>query len=200
MRGRTRRRLLRWGIVAGLVGLVSVFIVSFALTSVLGGRTVGSGGGTSEIVEGVGEAVPLESAGHVREGQTVSYSTTPPTSGEHWPSPASCGIYDEPVPDERVVHNMEHGHVIISHNLPDPDYTNEASRLKQLAEGLPDVNRWGIVRPYSRIDEGSVAMTAWGVQDRVQGVDEARIRRFYETYIRNKFSEETSRRGTAIPC
>jgi hypothetical protein len=39
------------------------------------------------------------------------YKTNPPTSGNHNPSPANTGILG-PVPDENLVHNLEHGHVI----------------------------------------------------------------------------------------
>ncbi len=150
------------------------------------------------MVEGVGEGVDImPTANHITDpSQVVNYSTVPGTSGDHWVTPSECGIYDEPLADDRVVHNMEHGHVIISYNLPNPD---DASQMRKLAEGLPQLERWGIVRPYSRIDEGTVAMTAWGVIDQVQGVDEERIKLFYETYIRNRFSDETAAVGP-IPC
>ena len=146
--------------------------------------------------ERAGESVPLEGAGHVDFGQTVSYGTTPPTSGSHWGAPADCGVYDREVADEHVVHNMEHGHVIISYNLPD---AADAERIEGLAEKLPDLGEWGIVRPYSKIDPGTVAMTAWRVIDTVKGVDKQRITSFYETYYRNRHSEETAAVGP-IPC
>ena len=71
--------------------------------------------------------------------------------------------------------------------------------MQELAEELPDLDMWGIVRPYSKIPEGTVAMTAWGVRDMVQGVDEVRIREFYEANFRNRNSPETARVGP-IPC
>ena len=148
------------------------------------------------MVEGVGTSVPSIGAAHIPVGNFATYNTSPPTSGSHWAAPAECGIYDEELSDERVVHNMEHGHVVISYNLPDP---MEAGRLLQLAGDLPDLESWGIVRPYSNIDSGTVAMTAWGVIDQIQGVDEQRIGKFYDTYIRNRLSDETARVG-AIRC
>ena len=196
MRAKTWRKVRKWGFF-GLAGTVAaLIIISFALSSFPGGLHSASGGRTA-VVEGVGRSVPITGANHVSEGQTVSYSTTPPTSGSHWLSPASCGVYDTELPDERVVHNMEHGHAIISYNLQDPE---EVRRLLEVARSLPELNRWGIVRPYSKIDPGKVAMTAWGVIDEVEGVDEARIRAFYDAYHRNQFSTETSRLGWAIPC
>ena len=140
--------------------------------------------------------VPTLDAHHIPAGETASYSTVPPTSGPHWPATAQCGAYDEELPDELVVHNMEHGHVIISHNLPDPD---QLRMMKELAEGLPGLAEWAVVRPYSKIRPGTVAMTAWGVMDQISGVDEERIIRFYRTYIHNRLSLETQQVGP-IPC
>ena len=155
-----------------------------------------SGGGRTSTAEDVGTPVAALAADHIPVGDTATYNSNPPTSGSHWPAPADCGIYDDELRDELVVHNMEHGHVIISYNLPDP---GEAASLLQLAGDLPNLESWGIVRPYSRIDEGTVAMTAWGVMDQVQGVDEEGIRAFYDAYIHNRFSDETARVG-AIRC
>ena len=132
-------------------------------------------------MEGVGTPVGIISSSHISVGDSASYSTTPPTSGNHWPpgEQAKCGIYDRELPDEQIVHNLEHGNVVISYNLPEPE---DAARLKELAEDLPGQGIWGVVRPYSKIEAGTVAMTAWGVIDEVQGVDEDRIRSFFAAY------------------
>jgi hypothetical protein len=45
--------------------------------------------------------------------QNVKYSTFPPTSGKHFSQPAKWGFFDAPVPPVQVVHNLEHGGVII---------------------------------------------------------------------------------------
>ena len=149
------------------------------------------------MVEGVGTPVETAAASHVPDGQAVSYNSTPPTSGAHWEVWAGCGVYDTEIPDERIVHNMEHGQVVISYNLSDPQ---EVTSLFGVVDGLSEFNRWGVLRRYSKIDEGTVAMTAWGVMDVFPGVDEARIEKFYKTYRANQFSEETSSLRRAIPC
>ena len=147
-------------------------------------------------MEGVGTPVETTGAGHISEGQAVSYSTIPATSGSHWPAWADCGVYDTELPDERIVHNMEHGQVVISHNLADED----VSSLLQIVGDIPDFSRWGVLRRYSRIDEGAVGLTAWGVMDVFQGVDKERIDNFYDAYRGNQFSEETRSLGRGIPC
>ena len=148
------------------------------------------------VVPGIGTPVLIMGAEHIPVGETANHSTTPPTSGPHWPATAQCGIYDEGLPDELIVHNMEHGHVVISYNLPDPD---ELSKLRRVVKGLPGQDIWVVARPYSKIKPGTVALTAWGVIDQFDGVDTERIRRFYDAYHRNTLSAETRARGP-IPC
>ena len=104
----------------------------------------------------------------------------PPTSGRHWDRWASCGFYTEPVPDERIVHNMEHGNIIVSYNL-----TNQAEidALKAAYEDIDLTAAWGVARPYDGIAEGAVALTTWGVVDGpMVGVDAGRIERFFDAY------------------
>ncbi len=104
----------------------------------------------------------------------------PPTSGRHWDRWASCGFYTEPVPDERIVHNMEHGNIIVSYNLTDQA---EIDALKAAYEAIDLTADWGVARPYDGIAEGAVALTTWGVVDGpMVGVDAARIERFFDAY------------------
>jgi hypothetical protein len=144
--------------------------------------------------------VPIADTGramHRDIGQKIDYSgPLPPDSGDHWQNWVACGTYDIEVNDEFVVHNMEHGQVIISYNLPDRE---EAARLLQLAEDLPDLDEWGILRPYPRLGAGEVALTAWGVREQFKGVDEERVRQFYESHRANRYSPETQAVGP-IPC
>ena len=67
-------------------------------------------GYASQYVDGIGVQHPImpgSSQTHIREGHGVNYSSTPPTSGKHWPRPAESGFYEEGLPDERITKNME---------------------------------------------------------------------------------------------
>ena len=80
------------------------------------------------------------------------------------------------MPDERIVHNMEHGNIIVSYNLTDPA---EIDALKAAYESIDLTAAWGVARPYDGIAEDSVALTTWGVIDGpMVGVDADRIERF----------------------
>jgi Protein of unknown function (DUF3105) len=45
--------------------------------------------------------------------QRIKYDTNPPTSGTHYQEPAPDGAYGKAPQDEQLVHNLEHGRVII---------------------------------------------------------------------------------------
>src|SRR5438093_3047791 len=53
----------------------------------------------------------------------VAYSVTPPIGGDHSARWMNCGVYSQPVPSERAVHNLEHGAVWITYrpDLPAAD-------------------------------------------------------------------------------
>jgi len=46
------------------------------------------------------------------------YNSNPPTSGPHYAEPADWGVYDRELPDEQLIHNLEHGHVWLSYRDP----------------------------------------------------------------------------------
>ena len=107
------------------------------------------------------------------------YSTIPPTSGRHWDAWAACGFYDYALPDELLVHNLEHGNIIISHNLPDEA---QIAALRAAVADIPLASDFAIIRPYPALPEGMVALTAWGALDRMPGVNPPRIARFFADY------------------
>jgi hypothetical protein len=49
------------------------------------------------------------------QDEDVDYKNNPPHSGDHNPMAAEWGLYDEFNRDSQTVHNLEHGHIVISH-------------------------------------------------------------------------------------
>ncbi|MDE2785594.1 MAG: DUF3105 domain-containing protein [Chloroflexota bacterium] len=121
------------------------------------------------------------------------YSTVPPTSGRHWGAWSDCGFYNHPLPDELLVHNLEHGNIIVSYNLASDA---EVAKLRAAVEAIPLAREFAIVRRYLAIPEGMVALTTWGVLDRMKGVDPERIARFFEDYPGNTGPEFAN----GLPC
>ena len=178
-----RRKSNKLYVLASLVIAVLV-IAGFAV----GGTKFQRGadtGRSQEYVEGVG--VRQEPTGfnqHVPENTTVEYSTFPPSSGDHWPpgAQARCGFYEDGLRDERIMHNLEHSNIVVSYNLATKE---EVDRLEDVVDGIGLSAIWGITQSYDKIPVGTVAIAAWGVLDTMQGIDENRIKTFFETYAGN---------------
>ena len=166
----------------GASALIAVLVIAgFAVGGLGGGggRANIDTGSASQFVEGIGVQQPISTANHVPEGQPVEYASFPPTSGDHWGTPTGCGIYEEGLPDERIVHNLEHGNIVVSYNL-----TTEAEvdQLKDVIDDIGLANTWGITRFYDQIPAGQIALAGWGVVDTMDVIDPERIRDFFETY------------------
>ncbi len=69
--------------------------------------------GETECVVTITDNHPLEGRTHVEVCSPVAYQTNPPSSGDHWPIWAEFRSYDAPVPRSMLVHNLEHGAVIM---------------------------------------------------------------------------------------
>ncbi|SDD00242.1 DUF3105 domain-containing protein [Nocardioides lianchengensis] len=102
-----------------------------------------------------------------------SYPTTPPMGGPHDEVWLDCGVYDVPVRDENVVHDLEHGTVWITYRpgLSDDD-------VAALTEVLPQN---GILSPYDDLP-APVVVTVWGRQLHLDGADDDRLALFLEEY------------------
>ncbi|WP_156815573.1 DUF3105 domain-containing protein [Pseudanabaena sp. PCC 6802] len=119
---------------------------------------------------------------HILEGQRVTYNSNPPTSGSHYATPASWGIYiKEPPVDEQLVHNLEHGGIIISYN-PQLIKSEDLEKVKAQARELRTVNPRIIVTPRPNLDS-AIALTAWGYLQKLQSYDPVLIKTFYDAHI-----------------
>lgn len=140
-------------------------------------------GGDSEVlgeadegIEGV-QSIRVYYADPVHTESIVDYELRPPAGGIHNPVWWNCGFYDEPVPDEHAVHDLEHGVVWLAYatDLPDTD----VEVLHDLARADPRL----LVAPYPGLDEGeAVVATAWARQLRLDSVEDERLAAFIEEY------------------
>lgn len=162
------RRRVPWPVV---IGLAAVLVLAFFIV-----RSLDIGAPGERIaVAGVGQ--------HVPEGQAVQYTAVPPVGGAHWPSPASWGTYPAQLPDERVVHNLEHGGIVIDYNgIP----ADDVRKLQSLLLSYPR-DRYNevklVIQPYNKIAPGTVALTAWGWRELLSAYDEQAIRAFLDAHM-----------------
>lgn len=124
-----------------------------------------------------GQAFEILGAEHITEGLTdhPAYNSNPPTSGWHWPKPATWGVYNEQQPDERLIHNLEHGGIWISYK---PDLSpDQIEMLKDYARRY----RKMIVEPRAAND-ANVVLAAWGRLQKLDTATEGEIIRFVEAF------------------
>ena len=124
----------------------------------------------------MGEKMADEGAGHVaRDKAHPAYKSNPPTSGPHWVGVAGPGIKDELVPDELVLHSMEHGAAVVWYrdDLPQSD-------VEKIKEAFNNSSGKKIMLARKDLDV-PVALTSWGYLLKLDTVDETKIKEFIET-------------------
>jgi hypothetical protein len=94
--------------------------------------TVVEGGTCNAIIQNH----PSEGAAHIPCTMPASYLTEPPSSGSHYPSWAAYQTYAAPIPWGNLVHNLEHGAIVIVYNCPQ-GCIDELVRAQAWIDGLP---------------------------------------------------------------
>lgn len=178
-----RKKMVGYGI-ASAIGIAAVVVVILLVTG--GGGNGGSGPGNAGDVFPGGGSFPkqtvfdlapaakaagceLQSKKGTARGHTTSladrvkYSTNPPTTGRHYEIPVEDGIYGKAPQDEQLVHNMEHGRVIIwvKPSLPKDQRANITALVQDDPYQMVLVPRRNM--PYA------VAATAWNADPAPNG-------------------------------
>jgi hypothetical protein len=83
------------------------------------------------------------------------YDTFPPTSGPHAPQPAIWGEYGSPVPELALVHNLEHGGIVVQYGPRAP--RSSVTRIVAWYRRSPNAM---VVAPLPALG-GRIALTAW---------------------------------------
>lgn len=117
---------------------------------------------------------------HVPESDHPEYNSNPPTSGAHYDKTEEWGIYDKPLVKERLVHNLEHGGILIYYKCEKCE--DLVSKLSELTKRLAKKDRKIILVPSTEID-ATIVLTAWGWLDKMNEYDEKRIRAFFNDHI-----------------
>jgi hypothetical protein len=148
---RARRQRLSFIAVGVVVVLgVAVWLGRGALQS--RSATAGLGSTALPIVD-----YAIQGRDHIQIAQPhPAYNSNPPTSGWHYPAPADWGFYNEELPDELLVHNLEHGGIWISFRSAE-----DTELINQLVALLRGYRSKVIITQRSRNDT-PLAVAAWG--------------------------------------
>jgi hypothetical protein len=116
----TDRRRYLVAIGAGVAGLIALAVVlAVVLASGGGGSSTASVGETMRAAGCSFTTVPSQpyppgGSLHIQNiTDKVTYDTYPPSNGYHFPTPAIWSNYSQAVNPKRVVHNEEHGAVVV---------------------------------------------------------------------------------------
>lgn len=123
----------------------------------------------------------------------VTYSVIPPVGGPHNAVWMNAGVYTEPIPSERAVHNLEHGAVWITYRPSLPaaqvkaltDFVGSQSLIDESSATriAGQSNRYVDLSPWS--DDtlpAPIVISSWGYQLYVNSPTDPRLQDFVDTF------------------
>jgi len=152
------KKIRNWAIfLVVLGGLVYVFVYS----------------STRPQVPRPGQEFTILGQEHIAVGAVhEAYNSNPPTSGPHYGTPANWGVYQEELPDEQLIHNLEHGGIWISYK---PEIIGDIkTELEVLARKYP----LSVVLTPRSGNDFLISLASWGRLENFDTYDEARIIEF----------------------
>lgn len=191
---------------SGVVAGPSVSFVGNSSCSTAGQTPYNSGNAPSTNGPAVGQAIPEMPHVHVQPPATVNYMHDPPTSGCHYSlagggaglsAPIEPGAYNQVIPMEYWVHNLEHGYVVVLYNCPNGCQT-QFNELHAWYKGLsPDPQlssscpaNYNLSAPYAKalvVPETTMkvpfAIVSWDWYDPMpNGLDLNEVQKFYANH------------------
>lgn len=171
--GPERRRRMAVFMGLAIAGIVIAVVLGIVLSSG-GGSRAAAGAGVGGCVA---RTFPDQGRLHASsKPKNFTYNSFPPTSGTHYPVPLIFNLYDRPLDQFRLVHNLEHGGIAIQYGAKVPRATVDAIR------------RWYASDPFGKIVAplpalgGNVVLTAWTHMLTCPGFNERAYDEFVDAY------------------
>jgi hypothetical protein len=145
-----------WRLLA-IAGVLVVGAILVVLVLIFGSGPAANAGvqlpddGQTHITEGT----DCRSSAGAAECGTDPYSSLPATSGPHWGTPANWGVYSTPQAESQLIHNLEHGGVVIWY---DPELI-DAEGIAELEQFVRAQNATGVSGRYKFI------VSPWGGEE-----------------------------------
>ncbi|WP_310962883.1 DUF3105 domain-containing protein [Nocardioides terrisoli] len=135
----------------------------------------------------------------------VKYAVIPPVGGPHNGVWMNSGVYDKPIPNERAVHNLEHGAIWITYrpDLPAKEVqqlVDFVSKQSMIDEGN-NSNRYMDLSPWADDSLPSpIVLSSWGYQLKVTSPTDPRMQKFVDTFRHSqKYTPEYGAAVDGIP-
>ncbi len=162
-RAPSERRTLLYLMIFSAAGLVILgAVIAFVALGSNGGKSASSLISSKNCVERNYPGLPPR---HLTNPDAkVKYNSFPPSSGPHYQQPAPWGIYDQPIKETILVHNLEHGGIVIQYGNVGSD---AVSKLQSFYKDDP----YGlVVAPYPKLGT-KFALTTWNEPAYKSGTD-----------------------------
>ena len=122
-----------------------------------------------------GIAFPILGREHIPVGTYHSeYNSNPPTSGSHYAEEAEWGVYQNELPDEQLIHNLEHGGIWISYK-PGID-----PAIKAKLESIGNKYKKAVIVVPRAKNDSMIALASWGRLEKLDNFNEAEIINFID--------------------
>ena len=164
-------------VIAGVVVVVAVAVVAYF---VLAGEDENAYAEGLTAAGCTDQTLPDLGTEHIADDapEPETYNSTPPTSGPHRAAPALWGVYDSPIEPSILLHNLEHGGLVVQYGDGVPPQTRVA-----LQESVLSDRDFMVIAPRPELGD-KIAYTTWtrlvtctGFDERViEGVRERRNR------------------------
>ncbi|HLA98895.1 MAG TPA: DUF3105 domain-containing protein [Anaerolineales bacterium] len=148
----------------------------------------------------VGEEIAeMADTSHVPDGTDPGpFNSDPPTSGRHYANTYNAGFYEETDPEAQaqypegyLVHNLEHGYVILWYNCDLLDAAGCANLKSQIKTVLDQENNLKVIAFPRKSITAPVVLTSWGRMMSFERFDPGSARDFVKNN-RNKAPEPTA--------
>ncbi len=165
--------------------LVLVAAVALGALAACGDDDTAEGPAVRPADEGIEGVLAIRIAPYRHTEEDVDFDRSPSAGGPHGSFTASCRFLDQPVPEEHLVHSMEHGAVWIAYSASLS--AEELAVIEQVVLAHDDT----VASPYPGLDDGvPLVVTAWGRQLQLDSVDDPRLVEFVEKYRRSENAPE----------
>lgn len=151
-KAKKRKRMMIGGLVAAVALLAGFLIFQRYQQTERAVKQAAQQAGCSD----VREIKPMENSDHLGPNDPEpKYNSNPPTSGRHLGNTAPWGVQDQTVDKKLLVHNLEHGGIVVHYKGLQGD---DIDKINDLVEGYAD----GVIaQPNDEIDK-PIALASWG--------------------------------------
>jgi hypothetical protein len=131
---------------------------------------------------------PSAGQDHIQPSQQAdNWNSNPPTSGDHLVTPLPPGVYDNEQDMRALVHNLEHGYVVILYKgIP----ADQVDQLRQFVEARDQSKL--VLTPWSGLQSNGVALAAWQNHELMQRVNMDVVQAFVNDYMVPVASKSTA--------